>query len=79
MTAEVKEIRPGIMQEVNDDVVLAPDSVLENNKGLYKKVFLIGVNERDELILAGSHSINEMYVHLGLSMREIEDRVTGKK
>lgn len=75
----VVEMYPGALDEVGPDVVVAPDKILDNNKGLYKKVFIVGVNESDELILSGSHSIQEMYVHLGLSMREIEDRVTGKK
>jgi len=75
----VVEMYPGALDEIGSDVVMDPDKVLENNKGLFKKVFLVGVNDQDELVLAGSHSIQEMYIHLGISMRELEDRVTGKK
>ena len=75
----VVEMYPGALDEVGPDVVIDPDKVLENNKGIYKKVFLVGVDLGDELVLSSSHSAQEMYVHLGLAMREIEDRVTGKK
>lgn len=75
----VVEMYPGALDAVGSDAVIAPDTVLENNKGAFARVFIVGTTAGDELILAGSHSIQEMYIHLGLAMREIEDRVTGKK
>jgi hypothetical protein len=36
-------------------------------------------SDDEELILIGSHSIMDMYIHLGLAKREIEDIATGKK
>ena len=83
--AEIKEIRPGIMEVVPGDVVIPPDQILEHNKGRFAKIFIVGIGPDDgsenseELILVASHSIMEMYVHLGVAMREIEDIATGKK
>jgi hypothetical protein len=76
----VVEMYPGALNIAGPEEVIDPDKILENNKGRFSKVFIIGVaSDDEELILIGSHNITDMYIHLGLAKREIEDIATGKK
>lgn len=77
-TPNIVELRPGDLNKATWDEVIPPDQILEANKNAgFEKLFLVGVkHDSGELVLAGSHSIFELYIHLGLAMREVEKRVT---
>lgn len=75
----VLEMFPGVLDVVGPDGVVDPDVILSHNSGRFKKVFVIGIEPSGEMILAASHDVTEMYFHIGLAMREIEDISTGEK
>jgi hypothetical protein len=67
----VRELRPGDLTMVKHDAVIDPEQVIDQAKGRFEKVFIVGVGD-GQLVVLGSHSMLDCHWVLTKALREIE-------
>ena len=58
---------------VGEGIALNPDTILDNAKGCFVQVVVVGTTDEGEVEVRSSHSIAEAYMALGVAMAKIVD------
>jgi len=77
MTADIKEIRPGVRDEVTTEII-PPKQILGYalEEETIERVIVIATHfGENDVVIAGSHDLFDTYAHLSLALRQCERRI----